>query len=74
MDVKHEDARILREALAHVANYGSMQIKLRALNTLREYGRRVEPYCDHPEVVTLDGVAACLDCGRRGIRKKRGAD
>lgn len=70
MDIKHQDARLLREALAHVINYGSPALRNRAISALQEYGRRVEGYCDHPEVVSFNEQRACLDCGQRFITRK----
>lgn len=63
MNIQYEDAKILREALAHCANYGTPQIKQRALRALRKYSMRVARYCEHPERSQVKGYLACIDCG-----------
>ena len=65
MDVLHKDAKILREALAHVGNYGPPTLRKFAVEKLKQYAEAVTPYCDHVNQVVMGNVKACLDCGKR---------
>ena len=66
MDVKHEHAKILREALARCGNYGPPPIQHAAKTALSRYAELVGPYCDHPNNANdYQGRRTCLDCGHK---------
>jgi hypothetical protein len=73
MDVKHQDARLLREALNFVFKGATKTQQNYIKNVLAEYAIRVRPYCDHNDSVEMflpddTPVNACLDCGHRTIK------
>jgi hypothetical protein len=63
--VKQKDARILREAVAHIANHGPNAFKMRALVALKQYALAVKPYCTHSETAKVDNMNVCIDCGHK---------
>ena len=68
MQVGQREVRILREALAKIANTSrDPESKRYAIESLRQYGVAVREYCTHTERVRYQkvNIIACLDCGLR---------
>lgn len=60
---KAEHVRVLREALARIANgVGAPQKTAHA--ALSSYAGLVKDYCEHPDSANVRGVNVCLSCGR----------
>lgn len=67
MKFEQRDVRILREALAGIANRGHQTLTPIAIEGLRRFAFAVHTYCEHVEEVFVEAENknACLDCGRR---------
>lgn len=63
--VRQADARGLREALAYCANNGVASVRGRAMRALTDYAKRVNSYCQHPDMAQMPQGKICLDCGHR---------
>lgn len=63
VDRKH--VRILREALAGLANRTQGPIREHCIKALTDYAKAIAPKCEHPEQVKLYNYKACVDCGFR---------
>jgi len=63
--VEQKHAKILREALCHIANRTHGQVRAYCDQKLTEFAKAVSNYCSHPEKSRLYNSYACLDCGKR---------
>ena len=65
--VAFEKTQVLREALAHIGNYGTELMQARALAALRTWADSIKDECPHLEVARYwaDGheLSRCVDCG-----------
>ena len=59
-----KDTKVLREALAHCANYGTPIIRERAMSALSRFAFLVQHYCQHVDLASLNGQKKCIDCGK----------
>ena len=73
MNIKHIDARLLREALAHIYKKGSHPVKAYVNKILKQYANSVGNYCTCIDTVFIDNEMkfACLDCGKRHDEKPK---
>jgi len=67
LQVEHEHARILREALSHIGNRSRGSMRDYVNSVLTVYGQAVKNYCDHPNQSLLWDQKVCLDCGLRSL-------
>ena len=68
--MNQKSAKILREALAHIAKFGDPNSKSKALTALGKYAKAIVEVCEHTDLASVKAatgqtVKACLDCGKR---------
>lgn len=69
---KADDVRILRETLVGVMKKAPPQIQARCHDALLRFAKSVSEYCKCEERVFVEHEQkfACLNCGRRHIKKE----
>ncbi len=65
MPVAHKHVRILREALAGLANKTRGPVRDHCCTALLAYAQAIKDTCEHPDKAKLYNCFACIDCGQR---------
>lgn len=60
---KASHVRVLREALARIAN-GSGSPQKTAMAALGSYAELIKDDCEHPDDALVRGAKVCLSCGK----------